>query len=104
MKSFIKVVAALCFAAICAGCAYMHYNSYTIETKTFTEVVHRGDTVDEILLEHFNAENEGVIFEEFKYNILHLEKNKHLLNKNGYLKSLEPGTSIHIVCKVKVAK
>ena len=107
MKNLVKFVAALCLTSVCAGFAYAHFTAepnYTIQTKTCVERVHAGDTVDEILLHYYNYENEGLEFREWKYNILHLPQNKHLLNEKGGLKLLQIGDKITIVTKVKVAK
>lgn len=106
MKAIVKVLVALCFASVCAGFVYAHTQAeardYVIEEKPFVEVVRSGDTIDGILSQ-YHTEHDGD-FREWKYNILHLPQNKHLLNKNGYLKLIYPGDKVHIVSKVKVAK
>lgn len=106
MKSLAKIVASLCLAAVCAGFAYAHLTAekdYVVVEKPFVEVVRSGDTVDGILSHYHNKELDGD-FREWKFNVLQLPANKHLLNEHGGLKHIHPGDKIHIVCKVRVAK
>ena len=104
MKAIVKVLVALCFASVCAGFVYAHCNAedYKVEQRTYVERIYSGDTVDTILQQYY-TEADGD-FREWKYNILHLPQNKHLLNQHGGLKLLQVGDEITIVTKVKVAK
>lgn len=106
MERLTKIVCALAAAYFLCGFAHSQYVAYNThyETKEFVKVFHSGDTVDSILIKYHNADNEGVGFNEWKYNILHLAENKHLLNDKGGLKIVYPGQELTIRCKVKVAK
>ena len=107
MKALVKVVASLCLAAVCAGFAYAHFTAepdYVLQEKPFVETVRSGDTIDGILLHYHNEENEGMNYEQWKFNILRLPQNKYLLNEYGGLKHIYPGDKIHIIAKVRVAK
>ena len=106
MKSLVKVVAVLCLASVCAGYAYASYNAepnYRIEKRTFVERVHSGDTLNGILEQYYDSKIHGDK-REWKYDILHLPQNKHLLNQNGYLKPLQVGDKVTIVTDVRVEK
>lgn len=109
MRLVIKVVGLLCLAAIFSGYMYADYQSEKayqakLELIPFTEVVYAHDTIDGILNEYYNKKNEGVSFNEFKYNTLHLKENKHLLDENGFLKPLQIGQRVTIKAKVLVEK
>lgn len=106
MKALTKIIASLCLATVCAGFAYAHFTAepdYIVVSKTFVETFHPGDTVNEVLSHYHNKELDGD-FEEWKYNVLHLPENKHLLTKHGGLKLVQVGEKIHIVANVRVAK
>lgn len=108
MKTLLKVLALTLVAIVCAGFVYNRTIVNEHKTKlvkmTFVEKVHSGDTVDGILSNYYNEANEGVDFREYKYNILHLPENKHLLNEHGGLKLLQVGDKITIVANVQKAK
>ena len=106
MERLTKIVCALAAAYFLCGFAHSQYVAYSThyETKEFVKVFHSGDTVDSILIKYHNADNEGVDFDEWKFNILHLDENRHLLDKNGYLKTYYPGQELHIRIKTRVAK
>lgn len=106
MKALIKVMVCLCLATVMAGFAYAHLTAepdYVVVEKPFVETFHSGDTVNGILKHYHNQELDGD-FEEWKFNVLHLPENKHLLNQHGGLKLIQVGEKIHITCKVRVAK
>lgn len=106
MKALTKIIASLCLATVCAGFAYAHFTAepdYIVVSKSFEETFRPGDTVNGILSHYHNKELDGD-FEEWKFNVLHLPQNKHLLNQYGGLKLVQVGEKIHIVANVRVAK
>lgn len=106
MKALVKVMACLCLATVMAGFAYAHLSAepdYIVVEKTFKETIRSTDTIDSILEHYYDKDLHGH-WGEWKFGILHLPENKHLLNENGYLKTYHPGEKLTITCKVRVAK
>lgn len=55
-------------------------------------IVKPGDTIWGIASEHYHLTNTGMCFEEYQYNLRKI--NKHLHNKAGGLRYLQPGDRV----------
>lgn len=101
MKSILKVIAALCIAAICVGFVYDHLTQEeNLQTMWYVETVHSGDTFNGIVGQYYD-ETIRVNKSWDEWQTQQKEYNQKLF-ANG--RCLQPGDKILIVTKVRVAK
>lgn len=101
MKSILKIIAALCIAAICAGCAYMEIvPESNVETRWYVETVRQGDTFNGIVEQYYD---DSIKANKSWNEWQNLQRdNNEKLFANGRV--LQPGDKVLIITKVRVAK
>lgn len=104
MKTFSKILMLVAVFTFASGFVGTEPKVVT-ENKTIVENVYPSDTFWDIAQERYCYENEKISFEEFMYNIKHLEANrKTFFNSDGSPRMLQAGDKITFVIKVKVQK
>ena len=105
MKTVVKIVAALCLAAVCAGYAYAAHqaNEVKYETVVYHEVVRPGDTLNSILEQYYNPYNEKDCWDDWQTK--QKARNKRLLFKpDGSPRALRPADIICIEVRERIAR
>ena len=104
MKAITKVLMLVLIATLVSGFVDLSPRIAT-ESKTLVEKVYPNETFWELAERNYNNETEKICFEEFMYNIKHLEANKKtFFNPDGSPRMLQAGDTITFVVKVKVQK